>query len=160
MLKINKSGDDKRDVVSPAATVRCECNGRSRYCLRDTRGFHCVDCQGNTEGRHCERCKDGFYLQGAGRSCTPCRCNATGEKPPSAAVVCKRLVLLTSSRPFRFCRCSVRQQGALQLQGRRLRRQVWPLRRRTHRTERLLAKVKKEKSDLMNAAKLAKFSVL
>ncbi|KAM7379867.1 hypothetical protein PAMP_005384 [Pampus punctatissimus] len=47
-------------------TVRCECNGRSRYCLRDAKGLHCVDCQGNTEGRHCERCKDGFYLQGAG----------------------------------------------------------------------------------------------
>ncbi|XP_069578926.1 laminin subunit gamma-2 [Brachyistius frenatus] len=61
------------------STVRCQCNGRSRYCLRDGRGLHCVDCQGNTEGRHCERCKDGFYLQGAGPSCTPCRCNITGS---------------------------------------------------------------------------------
>lgn len=61
--------------------MRCDCNGRSRYCLRDAWGLHCVDCQGNTEGRHCERCKDGFYLKGAGLSCTPCRCNPTGEKP-------------------------------------------------------------------------------
>lgn len=68
--------------VSPlAATIRCSCNGRSRNCLRDAWGLHCVDCQGNTEGRHCERCKDGFYLRGAGLSCTPCHCNSTGEKP-------------------------------------------------------------------------------
>ncbi|KAI3375169.1 hypothetical protein L3Q82_021076, partial [Scortum barcoo] len=63
----------------PAATTRCDCNGRSRYCLRDAWGLHCVDCQGNTEGRHCERCKDGFYLQGAALSCTPCHCNPTGS---------------------------------------------------------------------------------
>lgn len=65
----------------PAATARCDCNGRSRNCLRDALGLHCVDCQGNTEGRRCERCKAGFYLEGAGLSCTPCRCNPTGEKP-------------------------------------------------------------------------------
>ncbi|XP_010751927.2 laminin subunit gamma-2 [Larimichthys crocea] len=59
--------------------LRCDCNGRSRYCLRDAFGLHCVDCQGNTEGRHCERCKDGFYLQGAGLSCTRCHCNPTGS---------------------------------------------------------------------------------
>ncbi|XP_036940529.1 laminin subunit gamma-2 [Acanthopagrus latus] len=58
---------------------RCNCNGRSRYCLRDAWGLHCVDCQGNTEGRHCERCKDGFYLEGAGLSCTRCGCNPTGS---------------------------------------------------------------------------------
>ncbi|XP_040911632.1 laminin subunit gamma-2 [Toxotes jaculatrix] len=61
------------------STLRCECNGRSRYCLRDAFGLHCIDCQGNTEGRHCERCKAGFYLEGAGQSCTPCRCNSTGS---------------------------------------------------------------------------------
>ncbi|XP_070830602.1 laminin subunit gamma-2 [Chaetodon trifascialis] len=59
--------------------LRCDCNGRSRYCLRDSWGLHCVDCQGNTEGRHCERCKAGFYLQGAGLSCTHCGCNPTGS---------------------------------------------------------------------------------
>ncbi|XP_039858426.1 laminin subunit gamma-2 isoform X1 [Simochromis diagramma] len=59
--------------------MRCECNGRSQYCLHDALGLHCVDCQGNTEGRNCERCKDGFYLQGAGQSCSPCRCNPTGS---------------------------------------------------------------------------------
>lgn len=59
--------------------LRCNCNGRSRYCLRDAQGLHCVDCTGNTEGRHCERCKDGFYLKGAGLSCTPCSCNPTGS---------------------------------------------------------------------------------
>ncbi|KAM9321928.1 laminin subunit gamma-2 isoform 2-T2 [Pholidichthys leucotaenia] len=58
---------------------RCECNGRSHYCLRDSRGLHCLDCQGNTEGRHCERCKDGFYQQGAALSCVPCGCNPTGS---------------------------------------------------------------------------------
>lgn len=57
----------------------CWCNGRSRYCLRDPSGLHCIDCQGNTEGRHCERCKDGFYQQGAGQCCTRCRCNAIGS---------------------------------------------------------------------------------
>ncbi|XP_028283140.1 laminin subunit gamma-2 [Parambassis ranga] len=61
------------------SVLRCECNGRSRYCLRDAGGLHCVDCQGNTEGRHCERCKDGFYQQGAGLSCTPCHCNPAGS---------------------------------------------------------------------------------
>ncbi|XP_076600718.1 laminin subunit gamma-2 [Chaetodon auriga] len=59
--------------------LRCDCNGRSRYCLRDSWGLHCIDCQGNTEGRHCERCKAGFYLEGAGLSCTRCRCNPTGS---------------------------------------------------------------------------------
>ncbi|XP_034743237.1 laminin subunit gamma-2 isoform X1 [Etheostoma cragini] len=59
--------------------VRCDCNGRSRYCLRDAVGLHCVDCQGNTEGRHCERCKAGFHLTGAPPSCTPCLCNPTGS---------------------------------------------------------------------------------
>ncbi|XP_068197804.1 laminin subunit gamma-2 [Antennarius striatus] len=59
--------------------MRCNCNGRSQYCLRDAGGLHCVDCQGNTEGRHCERCKDGFYLDGEGLSCAPCRCNPTGS---------------------------------------------------------------------------------
>ncbi|XP_068605004.1 laminin subunit gamma-2 [Brachionichthys hirsutus] len=61
------------------STSRCNCNGRSRYCLRDAWGLHCVDCRGNSEGRHCERCKGGFYLEGAGPSCTPCRCNPTGS---------------------------------------------------------------------------------
>ncbi|XP_047445759.1 laminin subunit gamma-2 [Mugil cephalus] len=65
------------------STLRCDCNGRSRYCLRDSLGLHCLDCQGNTEGRHCERCKDGFFLEGAGPSCTPCRCNPTGSVRPS-----------------------------------------------------------------------------
>ncbi|XP_042353548.1 laminin subunit gamma-2, partial [Plectropomus leopardus] len=63
----------------PAAIARCDCNGRSRYCLRDKLGLHCVDCQGNTEGRHCERCKDGYHMVGASPSCTPCRCNLTGS---------------------------------------------------------------------------------
>ncbi|XP_026169484.1 laminin subunit gamma-2 [Mastacembelus armatus] len=60
------------------SSARCECNGRSQYCLPDAWGLYCVDCQGNTEGRHCEHCKAGFYLEGAGLSCTPCRCNPTG----------------------------------------------------------------------------------
>uniref|UniRef100_UPI0037E831B8 laminin subunit gamma-2 isoform X2 n=1 Tax=Semicossyphus pulcher TaxID=241346 RepID=UPI0037E831B8 len=59
--------------------LRCSCNGRSRYCLPDAWGLHCLDCQGNTEGRHCERCKAGFYQEGAALSCTRCRCNATGS---------------------------------------------------------------------------------
>ncbi|XP_029971712.1 laminin subunit gamma-2 [Salarias fasciatus] len=58
---------------------KCECNGRSQYCLPDAFGLHCLDCQGNTEGRRCERCKDGFFLQGAALSCTPCKCNLTGS---------------------------------------------------------------------------------
>ncbi|XP_068457437.1 laminin subunit gamma-2 [Clinocottus analis] len=58
--------------------ARCDCNGRSPYCLRDASGLRCVDCQGNTAGRRCERCKDGFHLTGAPPSCTPCRCNLTG----------------------------------------------------------------------------------
>ncbi|KAM6989831.1 laminin subunit gamma-2 [Tautogolabrus adspersus] len=61
------------------STIRCNCNGKSRYCLRDAWGLHCLDCQGNTEGRHCERCKAGFYQEGAALSCTPCGCNSTGS---------------------------------------------------------------------------------
>uniref|UniRef100_A0A3Q1EC02 Laminin, gamma 2 n=1 Tax=Acanthochromis polyacanthus TaxID=80966 RepID=A0A3Q1EC02_9TELE len=60
-------------------TVKCDCNGRSRYCLPDAWGLHCLDCQGNYEGRHCERCKNGFYQQEAGLSCSPCRCNPAGS---------------------------------------------------------------------------------
>ncbi|XP_041659922.1 laminin subunit gamma-2 [Cheilinus undulatus] len=63
----------------PYMILKCDCNGRSRYCLRDAWGLHCLDCQGNTEGRHCERCKAGYYQEGAALRCTPCRCNATGS---------------------------------------------------------------------------------
>ncbi|XP_074544216.1 laminin subunit gamma-2 [Halichoeres trimaculatus] len=59
--------------------MKCNCNGRSPYCLRDARGLFCIDCQGNTEGRHCERCKAGYFLEGAAKSCTRCRCNSTGS---------------------------------------------------------------------------------
>lgn len=59
--------------------AKCDCNGRSQYCLPDAFGLHCLDCQGNTEGRHCERCKDGYFLQGAAASCAPCKCNPTGS---------------------------------------------------------------------------------
>lgn len=61
------------------SNIRCECNGRARYCLQDSWGLRCLNCQGNSEGRHCERCKDGFYQQGALQSCTPCGCNPTGS---------------------------------------------------------------------------------
>ncbi|XP_071782542.2 laminin subunit gamma-2 [Centroberyx gerrardi] len=61
------------------SAMRCECNGKSRYCLRDVWGLRCVNCQGNTEGRRCERCRDGHYQQGALQSCTACRCNPTGS---------------------------------------------------------------------------------
>uniref|UniRef100_A0A667ZDP4 Laminin, gamma 2 n=1 Tax=Myripristis murdjan TaxID=586833 RepID=A0A667ZDP4_9TELE len=61
------------------STMRCLCNGKSRYCLRDAWGLRCVDCQGNTEGRHCERCKDGFYQQGARQDCMPCGCHGAGS---------------------------------------------------------------------------------
>ncbi|KAM4728868.1 laminin subunit gamma-2 [Anableps anableps] len=66
-------------TYSVHSKYRCECNGRARYCLQDALGLRCLDCQGNSEGRHCERCKDGFYQQGAGLSCTPCSCNPTGS---------------------------------------------------------------------------------
>ncbi|KAJ8011942.1 hypothetical protein DPEC_G00063550 [Dallia pectoralis] len=61
---------------------KCKCNGRSRYCLPDSGGLHCVDCQGNSEGRHCERCKEGFHHQRAGDSCLPCRCSPIGSLGP------------------------------------------------------------------------------
>ncbi|CAN9502851.1 unnamed protein product [Ophioblennius macclurei] len=61
------------------SVFKCECNGRSQYCLPDSFGLHCLDCQGNTEGRHCERCKDGFFLKEAAQSCTACNCNLTGS---------------------------------------------------------------------------------
>ncbi|XP_070974306.1 laminin subunit gamma-2 [Oncorhynchus clarkii lewisi] len=57
----------------------CKCNGKSRYCLPDSGGLHCVDCQDNTEGRHCERCKEGFHHQRAGDSCVPCNCSSIGS---------------------------------------------------------------------------------
>ncbi|XP_053186882.1 laminin subunit gamma-2 [Scomber japonicus] len=60
-------------------SVHCQCNGRSRYCLRYAGGLQCLNCQGNSEGRHCERCKPGFYQQGAKISCTACDCNPTGS---------------------------------------------------------------------------------
>ncbi|XP_035655955.1 laminin subunit gamma-2-like [Oncorhynchus keta] len=57
----------------------CKCNGKSRYCLPDSGGLHCVDCQDNTEGRHCERCKEGFHHQRAGNRCLPCNCSRIGS---------------------------------------------------------------------------------
>ncbi|XP_034038770.1 laminin subunit gamma-1 [Thalassophryne amazonica] len=65
-------------TLDPAG-LRCECNGNSASCVFDGSALRCVDCHGNTEGRHCERCKNGFYQQGAEKSCTACRCNIAGS---------------------------------------------------------------------------------
>lgn len=62
-----------------SATGSCMCNGKALYCVLDAEGLRCVKCQGNTEGRHCERCKEGFYHQRAGESCSSCNCSPTGE---------------------------------------------------------------------------------
>uniref|UniRef100_A0A674BNH1 Laminin subunit gamma 1 n=1 Tax=Salmo trutta TaxID=8032 RepID=A0A674BNH1_SALTR len=64
--------------VTPVADI-CKCNGKSRYCLPDSGGLHCVDCQDNTEGRHCERCKEGFHHQREGNRCLPCNCSRIGS---------------------------------------------------------------------------------
>lgn len=66
-----------------AARSRCSCNGRSQYCLRDTWGLHCINCQGNSTGRHCERCKDGFYQQAGPLGCSPCGCDPVGNPTPN-----------------------------------------------------------------------------
>ncbi|KAI1882801.1 hypothetical protein AGOR_G00238660 [Albula goreensis] len=70
-------------LISVEATyrydMRCQCYGRSNYCVLDRQGFRCLSCRGNTEGRQCERCKDGFYHRRAGESCLPCGCSPTGS---------------------------------------------------------------------------------
>ncbi|KAI4872562.1 hypothetical protein NFI96_023212, partial [Prochilodus magdalenae] len=58
---------------------KCLCNGKAQYCVQDSLGLRCENCQGNTEGRHCENCKEGFYHQRAGENCQPCYCNPAGS---------------------------------------------------------------------------------
>lgn len=132
-----------RLIFSPlAARWSCSCNGRSQYCLRDNWGLHCIDCQGNTTGRHCERCKDGFYRERAGLSCSPCHCHPTGEKTqyiltyPFHSTVSLKLEFSS-----RFCSHHLWQQGALQLQRRCHRRKMQQMFRWTDWTTRLLTKV-------------------
>ncbi|XP_017326854.2 laminin subunit gamma-2 [Ictalurus punctatus] len=73
---------------------RCACNGKALYCVRDSLGLRCANCQDNTDGRHCESCKEGFYHQRAGESCLPCYCNPTGSEGSGCnsqgQCVCKR----------------------------------------------------------------------
>ncbi|XP_056149191.1 laminin subunit gamma-2 [Lampris incognitus] len=66
-------------TFSHHASFRCHCNGKSRFCVTDAHGLRCVQCRGNADGRHCERCKEGYYQQGAGQSCMPCRCVPAGS---------------------------------------------------------------------------------
>lgn len=85
----------------------CECNGRSRYCLRDALGLRCVDCEGNTEGRHCERCRAGFYLQQDGRACTACLCHRTG----AASVQCDNRGRCSCKQGFTGLKCELCEDG-------------------------------------------------
>ncbi|TSO57285.1 Laminin subunit gamma-2 [Bagarius yarrelli] len=72
----------------------CLCNGKALYCVRDSLGLFCANCQDNTEGRHCESCKEGFYHQRAGERCLPCQCNPVGSEgagcDSQGQCVCKR----------------------------------------------------------------------
>ncbi|XP_053089765.1 laminin subunit gamma-2 [Pangasianodon hypophthalmus] len=72
----------------------CACNGKALYCVRDSLGLRCANCQDNTEGRHCESCKEGYYHQRAGERCLPCYCNPVGSEGPGCdsqgQCVCKR----------------------------------------------------------------------
>lgn len=88
-------------------TLRCECNGRSRYCLRDAWGLRCVDCEGNTEGRHCERCRAGFYLQGELRGCSACLCHHTG----SVSSQCDSRGRCSCKDGFRGVKCDLCEDG-------------------------------------------------
>ncbi|XP_060786974.1 laminin subunit gamma-2 [Neoarius graeffei] len=73
---------------------QCTCNGKALYCVRDSLGLRCANCQGNTEGRHCESCKEGYYHQRAGERCLPCYCNPLGSEGPGCdsqgQCLCKR----------------------------------------------------------------------
>uniref|UniRef100_A0A3P9HSY5 Laminin subunit gamma 2 n=1 Tax=Oryzias latipes TaxID=8090 RepID=A0A3P9HSY5_ORYLA len=44
---------------------------------------HSQHCQWDGWGLRCKQCKDGFYLQGPGLSCTPCNCHPTGAISPT-----------------------------------------------------------------------------
>ncbi|KAI5103910.1 laminin subunit gamma-2 [Silurus meridionalis] len=72
----------------------CSCNGNALYCVRDSLGLRCANCQDNTEGRHCENCKEGYYHQRAGERCLPCFCNPVGSEgagcDSQGQCVCKR----------------------------------------------------------------------
>lgn len=54
--------------------VRCDCNGRSSKCDRET--GHCRQCSGNTSGPRCDRCAEGFYGDPAS-GCASCPCPET-----------------------------------------------------------------------------------
>lgn len=132
-------------MFSPhAARWHCSCNGRSQYCLQDRHGLHCINCQGNTAGRHCERCKDGFYQQVTGLSCSPCGCDPVGEKRQLHAprwFGCPVTLELMLESPSRVHQLHLWQQGALLLSRRCHRREMQPMHRWTYWTQRLHTKV-------------------
>ncbi|XP_062849101.1 laminin subunit gamma-2 [Trichomycterus rosablanca] len=67
-------------VQATHRSTSCVCNGKALYCVRDSLGLRCENCQDNTEGRHCENCKEGYYHQSAGERCLPCYCNPLGSE--------------------------------------------------------------------------------
>lgn len=54
--------------------IRCDCNGRSTKCDKET--GNCLDCDANTNGVKCEKCADGFYGDPA-KGCHSCPCPET-----------------------------------------------------------------------------------
>ncbi|XP_066537754.1 laminin subunit gamma-2 [Hoplias malabaricus] len=102
-------------------SASCVCHGKALYCVRDSQGLRCENCQDNTEGRHCENCKEGYYHQRAGERCMPCYCNTAGSVGPGCnsrgQCVCKlgvqgsRCDQCSNGAPITAQRCEPQRQN-------------------------------------------------
>ncbi|XP_025159598.1 laminin subunit alpha-1 isoform X2 [Harpegnathos saltator] len=64
---------------------RCQCNGRSDVCDRET--GYCLDCREYTIGAHCDVCMDSFYGHPEFGGCRPCPCPQVDKRFSSTCVI-------------------------------------------------------------------------
>lgn len=60
------------DAFDRATCKKCECNGHSDNCDKET-GV-CVGCKSNTQGDHCDECMAGYYGDAVNGRCERCAC--------------------------------------------------------------------------------------
>ncbi|XP_032674953.1 laminin subunit alpha-1 isoform X4 [Odontomachus brunneus] len=100
------------DLVGQAR--RCQCNGRSDVCDRET--GYCLNCREYTIGAYCEICADSFYGHPEFGGCRPCPCPQVDKRFSSTCVVSAAIEPICHCKPGytgRKCeRCSYGYYGS------------------------------------------------